>query len=186
MANYKFDGEITSATVTQTALGRALGLSQQRIGQLIDEGIVVRDETARNGQVMLFESLRNFFLSKNANLGDSAGTVNFWKERGLHEKAKRELAEVKLAKTKGELYEAATVESVLSELLTNFRSKLLGLPSKYAARLDGKSRGEIYSILTSAIEENLTELAAGLEGANFENGADVEADADSDERTNKS
>lgn len=174
MANYKFDGEITSATVTQTSLGRALGLSQQRIGQLIDEGIVVRDEMSRNGQVMLFESLRNFFLSKNANLGDGANSVNFWKERGLHEKAKRELAEVKLAKTRGELYEATTVERVLSELLTNFRSKLLGLPAKYAAQLDGKNRGEIYERLTVAIEENLTELAAGLEGATFEDGSGLE------------
>lgn len=174
--SYKFDGEITSAAVTQTSLGRALGLSQQRINQLIDEGIIVRDETSRSGQVMLFESLRNFFLSKNANLGDGENSVNFWRERGLHEKAKRELAEVKLSKTRGELYDASTVEAVMSELLTNFRSKLLGLPAKLTAQLEGKSRAEIYSALTAAVEENLTELASGLEGANFENGADVEAD----------
>lgn len=164
----KVDGEIQLMAVTQRQMSAALGLGTTRINQLIDEGIIVRDETSRSGQVMLFESLRNFFLSRNANLGNGADTVNFWRERGLHEKAKRELAEVKLAKTRGELYEASTVERVLSEILTNFRSKLLGLPSKYAAQLDGKSRSEIYDMLTTAIEENLTELAAGLEKASFD------------------
>ena len=164
----KVDGEIQLMAVTQRQMSAALGLGTTRINQLIDEGIIVRDETSRSGQVMLFESLRNFFLSRNANLGNGADTVNFWHERGLHEKAKRELAEVKLAKTRGELYEASMVENVLSEILTNFRSKLLGLPSKYASQLNGKSRSEIYDILTGAIEENLTELAAGLEKATFD------------------
>lgn len=164
----KVDGEIQLMAVTQRQMSAALGLGTTRINQLISEGIIVKDETSRSGQVMLFESLRNFFLSRNANLGNGADTVNFWHERGLHEKAKRELAEVKLAKTRGELYEASTVENVLSEILTNFRSKLLGLPSKYASQLNGKSRSEIYDMLTAAIEENLTELAAGLENATFD------------------
>ncbi|MBR1645167.1 MAG: hypothetical protein IJ685_00175 [Selenomonadaceae bacterium] len=174
--NYKLNEEITSCTVTQTNLGRALGLSQQRINQLIDEGIVIRDDFDKAGRVMLYDSLQNFFLSKNATLGEGSNNVNFWKEKGLHEKAKRELAEVKLAKTRGELYEASAVEGVLSEILTNFRSKLLGLPAKYAAQLEGKSRAKIYQLLNSAVEENLIELAAGLEGATFETNQDVEED----------
>ena len=167
----KLDGEIQEATVTQRQLSRALNLGTTRINQLIDEGIVVRDETSRSGQVMLFESLQNYFLSKNVT-GDN---VNFWKERGLHEKAKRELAEVKLAKTRGELYESSTVEGVLVELLTNFRNKLLGLPSKYARQLEGKSREEIYSALTSAVEEELSELSEGIKAASFdEDSAELE------------
>lgn len=178
----KLVGNISDVVCTQSQLAKALTLSQPRINQLIDEGVVVRDESSKNGAVMMLDSLRNYYLSKNAT-GDN---VNFWKEKGLHEKAKRELAEVKLSKTRGELYESTTVESVLSELLTNFRSKLLGLPAKFATQLEGKNRAEIYAALTSAVEENLAELASGLEGANFENVADVEADTDPDERTNKS
>lgn len=159
----KLNGEIQDATCTQRQLSRALKLSTTRINQLIDEGIVVRDESSRSGQVMLFESLQNYFLSKNAT-GDN---VNFWKERGLHEKAKRELAEVKLAKTRGELYEASVVEGVLVEVLTNFRNKLLGLPSKYAAQLEGKTRAEIYSSLSAAIEEELAELSEGVAASDF-------------------
>lgn len=166
----KVIGAISDLFCSQSQLARALNLTQPRINQLIDEGIVIRDEQSKNGEVMLLDSLQNYFLSKNTS-GDG---VNFWKEKGLHEKAKRELAEVKLAKTKGELYEATTVESVMGEILTNFRNRMLGLPSKYAAQLHGKNRSEIYSILTTAIEENLTELAAGLEGATFESESGLE------------
>lgn len=150
-------------TCTQSQLAKALGVSQPRVNQLIDEGVVVRDEMSTNGQVMLFESLQNYFLSKNVT-GDN---VNFWKERGLHERAKRELAELKLSKSRGAVYDAETVERELVELLTNFRNKLLGLPSKYATQLEGKTRGEIYSALTAAIEEELTELSEGVQAVDF-------------------
>ena len=171
----KVVGDVKDATVTQSQLARALDVSKQRVNQLIDEGVVIRDEQATNGQVMLFESLQNYFLSRNVNVGDE--NVNFWKERGLHEKAKRELAELKLAKSRGELYESSTVEQTLSEILTNFRSKLLGLPSKCAPQLDGKNRGDIYQTLTNAVEELLTELAAELESVNFEDETSPDADS---------
>ncbi|MBO4780502.1 MAG: hypothetical protein J5497_07695 [Selenomonadaceae bacterium] len=159
----RISGDIKQMTVSQTQLGKAIGVSTPRVNQLIDEGVVVRDEMSQSGQVMLFESLQNYFLSKNV----SGDNVNFWKERGLHERAKRELAELKLSKSRGEVYDATTVESVLVELLTNFRNKLLGLPSKYATRLEGKSRAEIYSTLTTAIEEELTELSEGVNACDF-------------------
>lgn len=164
----KVNGVIREMTCTQTQLAKAIGVSQARVNQLIDEGVVIRDEFATNGQVMLYESLQNYFLSKNVS-GDS---VNFWKEKGLHERAKRELAELKVDKAKGEVYDAATVESVLTELLTNFRSKLLGLPAKYSTQIEGKTRAEIYDMLTTAIEEELTELSEGVKAVDFnEDGA---------------
>lgn len=171
----KIVGDVKDATVTQSQLARALGVSKQRVNQLIDEGVVIRDEQATNGAVMLFESLQNYFLSRNVNVGDES--VNFWKERGLHEKAKRELAELKLAKSRGEVYESAIVEQTLSEILANFRSKILGLPSKYAPQLGGKNRGDIYQTLTNAVEELLTELADELEGVNFEDKTSTDADS---------
>lgn len=160
----KIQGEVKDATCTQSQLGRALGVSKQRVNQLIEEGVVIRDEFSTNGQVMLFESVQNYFLSKNVG-GDS---VNFWKEKGLHERAKRELAELKLAKSRSEVYDASTVEGVLVELLTNFRNKLSGMPAKYSPQLEGKTREEIYQLLTSAVEEELSELSEGIESVDFD------------------
>lgn len=151
----KVVGSIKDLSCSQSQLARALSLTQPRVNQLIDEGIVIRDEQSKTGEVMLFESLQNFFLSKNPT-GDG---VNFWKEKGLHEKAKRELAEVKLAKTRGELYEASTVETAFITMLSILRTHLLGLPSKMAPQLEGKSRVDIYNILAAEIEERLTEMS---------------------------
>lgn len=159
----KVNGIIREMTCTQTQLAKAIGVSQARVNQLIEEGVVIRDEFATNGQVMLFESLQNFFLSKNVS-GDS---VNFWKEKGLHERAKRELAEIKVSKAKGDVYDATTVEGVLVELLTNFRNKLSGIPAKYSPQLEGKTREEIYRTLTAAVEEELAELSEGIETVDF-------------------
>ena len=50
--------DIRKLTTSQSNLSRALGLTQPRINQLIDEGIVIRDEQDTTGGVMIFESLK--------------------------------------------------------------------------------------------------------------------------------
>ena len=159
--------ELMNMTVTQAFMGKVLGLSQGRISQLLDEGILIRDEESR--QVRLVESLRSYYLSKNAT-GDG---VNFWKERGLHEKAKRELAELKLSERKGELYESATVERVLSELFINFRNRLQGMGHKLAGRLEGLTAAQISDIIDFEIEDNLEELSTGSKELSYEDSGEV-------------
>ncbi len=91
----------------------------------------------------------------------------------MHERAKRELAELKLRERRGELYEAEVVESVMIEHLTNFRTKLLGLPPKIAAKLPADIRGEVYDDLTREIENCLDELAKNYKDADLKS-ADVD------------
>ena len=90
--------------------------------------------------------------------------VNYFKEKGLHERVKREQAEIKLAQMKGELYEAETVERGIIEILATLRTHLTALPAKFSAQLEGKSREEIYQILTVEIEDKLSELAHSFDG----------------------
>lgn len=175
----KLNGNYKEWSVTQTQLGKILEVSQPRINQLIDEEIVQRDESSKSGMVLLIDSLKNYYLSKAAAV-DGGGTVNFWKEKGLHERAKRQLAELKLRQREGELYEAEIVEAVMIEHLTNFRNKLLGIPAKMAIRLEGKTRSEIYDGLTQELEECLTDLSQGYKNATFEAEV-VDADEDAEE-----
>ena len=146
--------DIRKLTTSQSNLSRALGLTQPRINQLIDEGIVIRDEQDTTGGVMIFESLKNFFVTK----ARDDETPDYWVEKARHEEVKRKLAELKIAKIEGKLYDATTVELVLIELYTTFRTQLSGLPSKLATRLEGKSREKISEILTVEIETLLQEL----------------------------
>ena len=162
-------GELSEATTTQAKLARYLELSKARITQLVDEKVVVRDESDAKGKILAFDSVRNYYLSQQS----SDSGVNFWKEKGLHERAKRELAELKLRERRGELYEAEVVESVMIEHLTNFRTKLLGLPPKIAAKLPADIRGEVYDDLTREIENCLDELAKNYKDADLKS-ADVD------------
>ena len=151
----KIKSNLNEITCSQKALAEALSLTPTRINQLIDEDIVVVDESDKNHGVFVFDSLKNYFLSKNV----SGSGVDFWKERGLHERAKRQLAELKVKQTEGELYLASEVEQTFLELVMMFRNNLLGLPSKFAPILEGKSREEISTLLTQEIEERLKELS---------------------------
>lgn len=160
----RFDGEIKSASVKQKELAAALGLTAARINQLIDEGIVIRDELSRSGRVMLFDSLRNYFLSRKTT---DEGT-NYWLEKARHEKVKRELSELKLRRESGELYEAGTVERVLAELMTTFKNKLEGTGHKLATRLEGLTATEICAIIDGEMEEVLKELSDDASSERYE------------------
>ena len=154
--NKKNSVPIEGITVTQTSLSRVLGLSQARINQLIDEGVVIRDVSSKNGAVMLFDSLRNYFMKKT---GKTNTSVNFNDEKALYMKAKRELAELKLSKAKEEVINASDMEKNLMKLFAVLRTKLLALPSSLALQLENKEHHAIYEILSSAIEETLLELS---------------------------
>lgn len=151
-------GNFEEWTVTQTALGRILGLSVGRINQLIEEQIVERDPSSKTGAVLLVESLKNYYQSK-SDRKDGKGKVNFWDERALLTRSQRKLAELKLKKARGEVYNAKDVEDAFAQLVITLRTNLLGLPNKFAVQLEGKTRADISQILTEEIEYQLTELS---------------------------
>ena len=153
--SYKYNGEISEITVTQTSLAKWLECSQQRVSQMVANGDLVRDEFDKTGRVKLAESLRFYYLSK-ADVGDEA---SYWKEKALREKINRKRDALKLKKEEGSAYDAQTVEMALIELLTNLRTQLLGLPAKFAVQLEGKNRDEIYNVMTLEIENRLQELS---------------------------
>lgn len=151
----KVKENIKELTTSQYNLSKALGLTPQRVNQLIDEGVVIRDEGDKSGGVMLFDSLKNYFSSKVTN----ADGLDYWDEKAKHEKVKRETSELKLKKLDGSVYDAKTVELAMTEQLVTLRIKLLGLPVKLTPQLEGKMKNEIYDLMTSEIEDILNELS---------------------------
>lgn len=150
-------------TVSQSNFAKAVGLTTARVSQLIHEGVVIRDDNDARGGVMLLESFRNYDRMKGASKpapnDDDGEGIDYMQEKALHERVKRELAELKLAKAEARAYDARTVEMVLTEMLSNLRTQLLGLPSKLAPQLEEKEKGEIYEVMTREIEEKLSELS---------------------------
>ena len=158
----KVTGNFKHWTVTQTNFAQIIGVSVPRVNQLIEEGIVHRNPADKSGGVLLIQSLKDYVAARNAKNStddNDNGDAVFWKERGLHERAKRKTAELKLKKAEGAVYDALTVEMAFTEMLTMLRTHLLGLPSKFAVQLEGKNRNEIYDILTKEIESKLFEMS---------------------------
>ena len=167
----KISKDIRLLTTTQSNLARAFGLTQPRISQLIDLGLVVRDEKDPMGGVKIFESTKLYYSSKAA-VEDGDGTLDLIAEKARHEKVKREQSEIKLRQMKGELYEAETVERAIIEILATLRTHLTALPAKLATRLEGKSRDEVYQVLANEIEDRLEEISRSLSEAEFADEAD--------------
>lgn len=154
--NIKVSGDIKKITVGQSELSRALNISRQRITQLIQEKIFLRDETDPSGGVFLFDSLRNYWLRQVEKSGE-----DYFKVKAQHEEVKKNLSELKLREREGELYEASDVEAAWAEILTTLRTNLLALPAKFSAQFEGKSAAEIYKIMTVEIEDKLQEISNG-------------------------
>lgn len=156
----KVSGDPRQITVSQSNFAKAVGLTTGRISQLIKEGVVIRDEKDARGGVFLLQSAWNYDRLKGpVSSEDGEDSLDLMAEKARHEKVKRELAELKLAKAEARAYDARIVEMVMTEMLSNLRTQLLGLPSKLAPQLEEKSKGEIYSIMTREIEDKLGELS---------------------------
>ena len=94
---------------------------------------------------------------KNA-ITDDGVLIDIEKERALHEAADRKLAELKLAKLEGRVFDSTTVELKQVEVLSNLRTRLLGLPAKLAPEIEMLDEAGIEKLLTREIEEALDEL----------------------------
>lgn len=154
----KISKDLKLLTTTQTELARTMGVSQPYISQLVKTGIVVCDKNDKNGGIFVFSSLKNYY-SRAVPASGTEDDIDINVERAKREAAERKIAELKLAKMEGKVYDARTVEMVQTEMLSNLRTQLLGLPTKLAPILEGLKREEIYEVLTKEIKEKLSELA---------------------------
>ena len=133
-------------------LAKLLNITQRRVNQLAEEKIITRQP---EGDFVLPQAIAEFYSFK----FQSDEAIDFMAEKALHEKAKRELAELELQKRRNEVHDAADVELVMTDMLTNLRSQLLGLPAKMAPQLANRDKDYIDQTLTDEIHARLTEIS---------------------------
>ena len=152
--------DIDSLTVSAAVLGNIFGVTDRRIRQMAEEGIIVR---AAKGRYNLVDSLKNYILSLklavDSNDGDNPdGELNFEEEKALHERVKRHISEMKLQTMKGELHKADDVRHVMTDMLSSFKTRMMNIPAKVAPVLEDRDVGYIKERLTSEVTEALNEL----------------------------
>lgn len=150
MANPKID-EVTTAQ-----LAKIIGKTTRWVNELTRNKIFV--QSAR-GKYLLAENVQRYIQYLQERI-ERESEVDYHKEKAIHERAKRQRAELELALMRGEMHKAEDVETVLNDMIAAFRSKMLALPSKMAPQLVGKSEiPVILDMLTREVNEALSELA---------------------------
>lgn len=152
----KISKNLKTVTTTQTEMAKVLGVTQQRVSQLVKTGVITRDDS---GAVLLIDSLKNYYKPNKDN-DTLPEDLSVEKERALHEKAKREIAELKLAEMKKEIHSTTDIELMVGGMITVFKKSLLALPYKVSQKLVGKSADDINEVLTQEITSSLTELSS--------------------------
>jgi hypothetical protein len=136
---------------TPERLAEILGVTVRWIQQQTKSKVLHREQ---NGQYDIAKNVERYFRSK------FVGKADLETEKALHEKAKRELAEIQLARIRGEMHDAKDVEKVLTGMLVNFRSRMLSMPQKMASQTVGLDTiAEIAGKLEEAVLEALQELS---------------------------
>lgn len=153
---------LSTLTVSGKTLGKILNVTDRRIRQYAEEGVI---EKASRGKYMLLPSIQKYIASLKANneadqMHEQQGELNYDDEHAKHEVIKRKIAEIQLAKIQGEVHAAEDVRIVMENMLSNFKARLLGVPSKMAPSLLARNEiNVIQNLLEGELNEVLEELA---------------------------
>ncbi|MBD5395615.1 MAG: DNA-packaging protein [Lachnospiraceae bacterium] len=121
--------------VNQKELAAILGVSDRRIRQLRDifglfeKGRTEGKKTKNYCLEKCVPEYINYKLEAEVNQGTS---IIKEKEQAEHEQIKKKISVLKLRMLRGELHEADDVEEFLTDMLLNFKNRILAVPQKVA------------------------------------------------------
>lgn len=155
--------DISQIVVSSKVLSRIIGVSERRIRQLAEEGILTKVSSGRyNFQESLHGYIINLRVANDTNKiqTELEDQLDLKLEQALHVRVKRHMSELKYSLMKGNVHRAEDVEAVMVNMLTNFKTKLLNLPTKLTPLLvDRSDKGYILNLLTKEVYEVLDELS---------------------------
>lgn len=145
--------EMLGMLVTAKVVAQWLCLTERRVRQLRDEGVIVE---ARPGLYELQPTVARYITY----IG-GAGKETLTNERMMLTRAKREAAEMENDLRRGEVHRTADIERGIQSMFLNIRSRFLALPAKLSPTLStmGGDQTGIFDELKGAIEEILEEMS---------------------------
>lgn len=184
---------IDGLIVTTPVIASIFGLTDRRVRQLVEEGLIDR---VKNGSYDLAQTVKRYIMFLRASSDgkelEKDSEAMYLIEKTKHEAAKREIAEIELAQIKGRMHDAVDIERVMTAMLMAFRAKMLSMPSKIAPILIAHNEiAVIQDIIQKEVHEALSELSEydplvfyGDKYVDIEdlNNEDAEGDADEGEQ----
>lgn len=139
------------------AIARYLDLSERRVRQLRDEKVITEYSGGLYDLIDTTHRYINYLRQRNP---ESDERVDYNTERAKLIRAKRINEEYDLQIKEKQLHKSENIEKVLTNLLANFKSKLMAVPAKISPILAKKSdKTEIYKLLKENIDEALNEIS---------------------------
>lgn len=175
--------KLDEKTVVNTkSIAKMFNMTERNVRYLVEEGVISRVTHGRYDLIDTVSRYITFLKMSFDGIDESKVMESLDYEKWLHEKAKREKAEIELAHIKKEMHKADEVEKVQNHMVMAFRSKMLSLPTKVALHLTNKDDPKlIEAILERDIHEALVELAEYNPMQYFiENDVEVEMVGDED------
>lgn len=152
--------DISSVVVPAKVLSDVFGVSERRIRQLAEEGVLKK---FKRGRYSFAESVKSYiiYLKTASDLEDNnTSKLDLDEEKAKHEKLKIEKTQLQLKVMKAELHYSGDVEVIMNDMLANFRAKIIGLPAKVAPMLLSRTNvAEIQDVLQKQCSEALEELS---------------------------
>lgn len=141
------------------AIARILDISERRVRQLKAEN-VIQEYKGMAGLYELLPTIHNYINYLRKRNPESEENIDYNTERAKLVKAKRLNEEYDLRVKEGDLHTSADIESVMTDMLINFKSRLMAIPAKLSPTLSKKTdKAEISKILKGAVDEALNELS---------------------------
>lgn len=142
---------------TTQAIARFLDISERRVRQLRDEKVI---EEVRPGLYHLLDTNHRYINYIRKRNPENEEDINYNTERAKLIRAKRKNEEYELQLKENTLHASEDIEVVMSDMLINFKSRLMAIPSKLAPILCKKTdKAEIFALIKEHIDESLMELS---------------------------
>jgi len=155
------------------AIARILDLTERRVRQLKDQNVITEYAPGLYELVPTVHAYVNYLRNRNPESGEN---IDYNTERAKLIRAKRLNEEYDLRVKEGDLHASADVEAVMSNMLMNFKSRLMAIPAKLSPVLSKKTdKAEIHRILKDSVDEALNELADFNDTFNEGGGGDGES-----------
>jgi hypothetical protein len=141
--------------VTAKELGNVIGLSEFQISILKRRGIF-QSLRAKKSEFQLGPNVRAYIQYKCGQ--DTEANADFHRERALKERANRQLREILVEQTRGQLHHADDVRAIVGENFAQVRSQLLAFGNLLTLQVAGKDPVQIKTLIDSAVRKVLLEL----------------------------
>ncbi len=139
------------------AVARFLDVSERRVRQLRDEKVIAE---VRPGLYNLKDTNHRYINYLRKRNPESEEAIDYNTERAKLVRAKRKNEEYELLLKEKQLHSSEDIEEVMTDMLVNFKARLMAIPAKLSPVLSKKTdKAEIFGLIKENIDEALNELS---------------------------